>query len=68
MLHVAVEKIEVGAAAVKIRVDVVLLRAWRQLAIVEKINHSGGLRHRAESNRSVLFTSFINVLVHAIMK
>ena len=68
MLHVAVEKIEVGAAAVKIRVDVVLLRAWRQLAIVEKINHPGWMRNRTKPNRAVIFTRFINILVHAIMK
>ena len=68
MLHVAIEKIKVGAAAMKIGVHVVLLRAGRQLAVVKEIHNARGMRDGSKPNRAVVFTGFIDILVHAIMK
>ncbi len=68
MLHVAVEKIEVGAAAVEIGVHIVLLRTSGQLAVVKKIHHPGWVRNRSKSDGAVVFAGLVNVLVNAKFK
>ena len=68
MLHVPVQKIKVRSTTVKIGVDVILLRSRSQLSIVKQIHHPRRTRHRAKSNRAIIFARLIDMLVHAIVK
>lgn len=67
-LDMPIQKIKVRSRSVNVCVNVVLLRACRTLAVVEKVDHARRIWHRAQTYRPIVRACPIYMFVHAVMK